>query len=80
LSKFNSPLPLGERVRVRGNLQYQQNFFNHIVMLPYSYTPTLLPPPSRGREVFVFLCFLKEFFITFLNISISKYFSLHGSL
>src|SRR4030042_1547558 len=70
LSKITSPLPLWERVRVRGNRKYRQTFFNRLVMPPQSFTPTLLPPPSRGRDVLVFLYFLTEFFITSLTISI----------
>ena len=62
MSKLTFPLPLGERVRVRGNRQYQQTFFNRLVMSPQSFTPTapspkrlwrvgdLLPPPCLRRS------------------------------
>jgi len=71
LSKVISPLPLGERVRVRvrGNRQYQQTFFNRLVMPPQSFTPTLFPPPSRGRVSLVFPYVPDRFFIELLTIS-----------
>ena len=58
---------------MRGNLHYQQTFFNHLYMPPYSFIPVLLPPPSREKDVFVFLYFLTEFFITFLTISVNHW-------
>ena len=66
-----SPLPLGERVRVRGEKSTRivsktpsmlmntpvsvEPFLNALATSLSSFTPTLFHPPSRGRDALVFL-------------------------
>ncbi len=79
-----SPLPLRERVRVRGEKSTRivsktpsmlmntsvsvEPFLNALATSLSSFTPTLFPPPSRGRDVLVFLYLPDWFFITFLTL------------
>jgi hypothetical protein len=43
---------------------------NRLVMPAHSFTPTLLPPPSRWRDVLVLPCFFNGFFITLLTLEL----------